>query len=645
MFQQERNESAEKRIDPRDVVLVSLPWAPPTEPSLGLGILQSCLINAGFSAHCLYAAPRLLATLSPKTYEYLANTWGIADFLFTAVLDPLCDDNQLTKVLSIAKFCVDRRPNSMYSTVETLCKLFMHVRHDIMPTFLEKIVDEIIACRPKLVGFTCMFDQTIASVAAAKLLRERDDEIAIVFGGYALYGAPGRTVGEAFPWIDYIVQGDGEIAIVELAKRIIMPTSAKEKPFERFITGAPVPLSESPMPDYSSWFEETRKLALTEGIQINTGIIPVESSRGCWWGQSNHCVFCGIDEESLKYRSKTSDQTIEMLSEMRERYGDHIYRFSDYILPTTFYKTLLPALAEIEPKFRLNAEIKANQTPERLSLFANAGFVELQPGVESFSSKVLRSMDKGLRSIDNVALLLGTYLNRIIINYNILYGLPDDSIEDYLRMLEMIPRMYHLSPPITRTETVVTRFAPLQADPGRFGISKKAVHHSSYETLFSSKFLGQTNFNLDDYAYYFERNFEYKEELCQIYFLLVGVIDHWKSLHRNRFVELSIAHMDNRSIIVDTRFPNAASYELSKIESSVYAAMDLTIARISAVIQETISELGCSAKEVKDAIEELDARRLLWIEGDLAIGLAIPKDVCQAHKDSQWVKSWYSPYV
>lgn len=68
------------------------------------------------------------------------------------------------------------------------------------------------------------------------------------------------------------------------------------------------------------------------------------------------------------------------------------------ILPHRYFATLLPELARRGTGLRLSCEMKANTTPERFDLLARAGFAEVQPGIESFSSRVLRSMDKGVRA-------------------------------------------------------------------------------------------------------------------------------------------------------------------------------------------------------------------------------------------------------
>jgi radical SAM superfamily enzyme YgiQ (UPF0313 family) len=141
----------------------------------------------------------------------------------------------------------------------------------------------------------------------------------------------------------------------------------------------------------------------------------------------------------LSYRSRPAGGVIKTLRELRSRYGDLEFRFSDYILARNHYEELLPILAEEEPPFRLSCEIKANQSVSRMDLLARAGFVELQPGIESFSTELLKAMDKGVRGIHNVATLKLGYLNHVVIHYNVLFGFPGEKLDWYKDMLARIP--------------------------------------------------------------------------------------------------------------------------------------------------------------------------------------------------------------
>ena len=38
-----------------------------------------------------------------------------------------------------------------------------------------------------------------------------------------------------------------------------------------------------------------------------------ETSRGCWWGQIHHCLFCGLNGDTIAYRSKSPGRAVEEL--------------------------------------------------------------------------------------------------------------------------------------------------------------------------------------------------------------------------------------------------------------------------------------------------------------------------------------------
>lgn len=656
-----------------DIALVSMPWAPPIEPCLGLSILKSCLTRAEISARVFHFGTDLLRWLRHDTYQYLADSWGLNEFLFTADLDPALGERQQAAVVKrVLTYWKAGHRYDAYPSAESVFDLFMIVRHEIVPQFLQEAADRTLRSNAKMVGFTCLFDQTMASLALAAKLKSIDPTLTIVFGGYALEGAPGSTVAQAFPCVDYLVRGDGEQAIVDLAQlilgnsksvrrdvratarldftpRILTDTNSLQLGADlasgRIIRAPNYDLNNSPIPDYDDWYDDLSVLEASHKIHVETEVLPVESSRGCWWGQSKHCVFCGIDDETLKYRYKDPSLTLQMLEDMRARYGDVTFRFSDYIMPKVYYSELLPRLADHQPRFRLHSEIKANHPPERIRLLVNAGFVAVQPGVESFSTPVLRSMDKGVRGIDNVCLIKTAYIEHLIIYYNILYGLPDDSVEAYEAMLELLPRIYHFMPPVSRTEIVVTRFAPLQIDPNRFGISTKPVHHECYDVLFSDQFLEDTGFSLDDYGYYFERNFAYSEELRALYNQLVLQVDHWKKQHQTRFVELSYEASDGVLAIRDSRYSSEEMYVLSDAASVLYGRIEHRPVKFDRVRAELNSVGLLTVEESATALAELEESRLIWKEDELVFGLAVPKSVACAHSDEGWHQEWLSIYA
>jgi len=150
----------------------------------------------------------------------IAGSWGINEFIFTGLIDSQFDSEQQDALLAFAEKHLTTRqyPHPRYKTMRDIYELVLNLRTNIIPEFVAECVDRILNYSPKLIGFTCMFDQTLASVAVAKKLKLESSEIRIALGGYALEGDPGANIAQSFPWVDNIVIGDGEEAIVELAR-------------------------------------------------------------------------------------------------------------------------------------------------------------------------------------------------------------------------------------------------------------------------------------------------------------------------------------------------------------------------------------------------------------------------------------------
>lgn len=629
--------------EPR-VALVAMPWPGLSEPSLGLAVLAAELRRHNVSTRVHHLYVRLLEHLTQETYEVIGSTVGLNEFIFTSTIDDL-DSSQLDHLLDVCSDRAGTKPHSRYKTPIDLAEASLRIRNEVIPAYLEDCADRVLTDDPTMVGFTCMFDQTLASAALARVLRRRRPDLLIVAGGYALFGDPGAQVLTTFTEFDAVVQGDGEPSVLALAEASVGRRELSSVPNVR-TSSSPAPkavalaeLAEAPVPEFDDWFNDVRDLEQEHSVRVVVSALPVEGSRGCWWGEVSHCTFCGIDDETLRYRTKPAAKVLDELRVLRGRYGDLELRFSDYILAREHYDHLLPVLERESPRFRLSCEIKANQTPERMRQLAAAGFVAIQPGIESFSPGMLTRMAKGVRGIQNVATLKHGYLNRIVVHYNVLFGYPDEDPEWTKAMLAQLPTIYHLSPPISRSLIQVTRFAPLHSEPHRFGIYRRHRHDWRYDVMFSKAYLEETGFDLDRYVYTFERNFDQSAELVEAHNLLVHQVEHWKSQHRVRDVALTYDARPEGAVFADSRFGPAREIRLDESEWRVYQAIDEAPVLESRIPDRTG---GLSRDVCRAALDRLEEERLVWREGATVLGLAVPEEVHTSHVESNWKSSWLS---
>ena len=121
----------------------------------------------------------------------------------------------------------------------------------------------------------------------------------------------------SFAFMDYAVIGEGDEAfpalLDSLSRRTVTiraPGVAAFRDGKLIHEGQAPPvtnLDALPTPNYDEYFERARGNQLLQDIALSHASysLPMESSRGCWWGAKQHCTFCGLNGGSMAYRSKS----------------------------------------------------------------------------------------------------------------------------------------------------------------------------------------------------------------------------------------------------------------------------------------------------------------------------------------------------
>lgn len=271
--------------------------------------------------------------------------------------------------------------------------------------------------------------------------------------------------------VDLAVLGEGDTAFPRLLDALAeevdpggIPGVARRVGGEVVAT-LPAPpharLDDLPTPDYTEYFTRAARL----GLPTDHIALPFESARGCWWGAKHHCTFCGLNGTTMRFRAKSPERVLEELDHQSRRYRTYRFDAVDNILDPGYLRTLLPAIADNSRDYEIFYEVKANLTRPQLKALAVAGVARLQPGLESLSSAVLSLMDKGVRAAQNVNLLRWARYYGITVGWNILWGFPGETLEDYATQAAAIPHLVHLQPPASADRVWLERFSPLFTDP------------------------------------------------------------------------------------------------------------------------------------------------------------------------------------
>jgi ribosomal peptide maturation radical SAM protein 1 len=222
-----------------------------------------------------------------------------------------------------------------------------------------------------------------------------------------------------------------------------------------------------PDPDFSDFFEAVKASPLA--ARLSPAML-IETARGCWWGAKNHCTFCGLNGDTMAFRAKSAERVLQEIERQVARHGIRHFQAVDNIISHDYFRSLLPILKERALGVTFFYEIKSNLRRDQVQLLREAGVLAVQPGIESLSTHVLALMKKGVTGIQNMALLKWCREFGIEAAWNLLYGFPGETGEDYDTSARYASAIPHLRPPGAVAPIRLDRFSPNFNRAEDFGI-------------------------------------------------------------------------------------------------------------------------------------------------------------------------------
>ena len=634
------------------VALVSMPFSWLRNPSIQLGLLGEIALSHGFPTETFHLMLDFATRVGIPIYDALSQVHGsmMGDWFFSKEAfreeAPDLDEKFLIEFPDAVaeQFGVPRSKanNPMVALRNKLAAT--RIRNEVVPAFLDSMMTEIDWSHFKVVGFSSVFHQTIASFALARRIKEKYPHIKTVFGGANFDGDMGLELTRSTPCIDFAVIGEGDLAFPELLVAL-----AEGKPTDkipgvasrvdgRLVYGGTAPLLEDldqlPVPRYDEFFKRVEAI----GGRTQHAVLPYESARGCWWGQKHHCTFCGVNGAAMRFRSKSPTRVAKELAELARRY--HVFNFEsmDNIVDNEYLTTLFPQLVDGGNDYKLFYETKANLTRQQLKRLRQAGVVELQPGIESLNSHVLQLMKKGTTGIQNVNTLRWATYYDIAIGWNMLWGFAGETEEDFAQQTRLAPSLVHLLPPHGWGRVRMERFAPMFENLEAFPVEYR--HPApGYAYVFPK------NVDLSKVA----RVWDYKMPTDlddSVYVPLTNAMMAWKhaweisgalkkaptitsedspekvSAARREKPILTFSYAHDLLHIVDGRGPERLGYNFEGPLASLYkAASDMPVTVTRAI---ELSGVTVPVNSVRRALDEFCERRLMMRDGERYLSLALP---------------------
>jgi ribosomal peptide maturation radical SAM protein 1 len=460
----------------------------------------------------------------------------------------------------------------------------------------------------------------------ARKLKTQHPNIMVIFGGANCEAEMRLATLRNFPFVDAVCLGEGDVAFPEFLDKLGRGVGLK---VEGIITRAdlhpgadsrvlrsarsPVSLDSLPFPDFDDFFD---------GADIDSDEyrrehrLIFESSRGCWWGQKNHCTFCGLNGATMGFRQKTGERALQELEFLVQKYGKYTRHVTatDNIMPYNYFSSFLPRLVDLSLEISLFYETKANLKKHQIETYRRAGLSAIQPGIESLSTDVLRIMRKGISALQNIQLLKWCHEFGIVPKWNYLAGFPREDPKWYENIPSLVKKVKHLAPPVGVSKLRFDRFSPYTNDPMSFSITQLDPY-PSYKYVYR----GLPPDEVRNVAYYFVGHFDGEDRIDNYTSDAFHELNDWKE----NADEYALFHItcENDTLVFDGRGLNGNIIRLADCFHSVFAKCD-GITTLSALIGDASSD----ARDVTIVFTELERRGIFIREDSQFLNVSIPLD-------------------
>ncbi len=371
---------------------------------------------------------------------------------------------------------------SMFWYKSEKVKDFFRSYANVVDSYINRIMD----FSPDIIGLSLSASTFHSSCEFAKKIRKKNKSVKVVFGGQLFFNK--NYIKKSFQNspVDYILAGEADQALPQLARTIELQKEIKSCPGVYFKKGDQIKFTgQRPL------IEDLDNLPYSDFSDLkiqdydDDEHISIMASRGCVW----NCAFCSSRAFWGKYRYMSGERIHQEIVYQRITKGclGHI-DFMDLVFNGSikrvedFCRLMIdypPPPAHHDMRWTANAIIHPALTKDLLFMMAESGCKRLIFGIESGSERVLKLMKKPFKISDAKRIIKDASSAGIQVTTNFMFGFPGETEKDFQKTLdfikdtgEFIERVYP-----SRTYCAIEEFSHIERNPDQFGIKKPFSHH------------------------------------------------------------------------------------------------------------------------------------------------------------------------
>ncbi|HDM77214.1 MAG TPA: RiPP maturation radical SAM protein 1 [Deltaproteobacteria bacterium] len=612
---------------PYNVALISMPWSLANRASIQLGALKSFLNQnlTDIRVVNIHIFLDVAHNLGISRYNAIAeNTW-IAEAVYAYILN----SELRAEIVSSFKKACRSIPILRDQCVEDIA-LRLKSLHE--KSSIWKVIE-----KADLVGVSICLAQLASSLYFIRETKKRFPKKKVAVGGSAVAGKLGQSMLENVPEVDFVINGEGELPLLNLVKLLKNGATDSENGVPGLIyrdTTGKVIFSECnqiecletlPVPDYDDYFLQLSRLPNLNNLIPG---LPVEASRGCWWHRATPeapekaCQFCNLNLQWKDYRYKTAEKVANEIEHLASRHATTRFFFVDNNLPLWETDKLFRHIEKHRRSYQIFLETRASVTKKTLLLMRRAGVEDVQIGIEGLSTSYLNRIGKGTTTIQNIEIMKNCEELGINNISNLLIGFPgatEAEIEETLEALEYV----FIYKPLRIVKFWLGYNSPVYYRAKDLGL-KNIRNHPNYRYVISEDLY--SNLELMQKDYRFDKK---KQE--KIWRPVVKKVKEWKEFYRKtkeRYPHIPILkYRDAKNFLIISRVsydsPESECFRLRGASRDIYKFCDKTRS-FGSICRKFPS---FPEKDLLNFLNTLVDKKVMFREGNRYLSLAVNIDV------------------
>ncbi len=567
-------------------LLLSMPWLDINLPCYQISYLSEFAKHHGFEVDKRYIYLETASFFNnPKIYQEISSKKRLGEFISASLLFAAKIEN---------------------SKLNKISKTYLAA--------LKNIFNNIAWQNYKLVGFSVSIDQLFSSLLFSKWIKERDPTIKIIFGGPQVAGELGVNLLKSFSQVNWCMNGEGELGFIKLLdglarnkldfKKIPSLIYQKSKSVIQNKKRQISTLNNLIDPNYDEYFAFLNKYPKLKKLAPIS--LFIENSRGCPY----NCVFCNNNLLWTGYRVRPKKDVSRQMKQLSDKYKINNFIFTDNIMLKKSASTLFSAISKLSGKYRLTTEIRSNNLSKKdLYIMKQAGVFELGIGIESFSTNLLKKMNKGTRTIENIQTLKFCEEIGLKVLSQFMLGFPTESQADIDETINNMGYCLSFSPP--HRTTLFSLYSGIQVGkyPKKYHISNIRIDD------FFAKILPKNSLN-----YLHTQSFD--SQKINKYSKLKKKLKNWQNKYEQAIIDneqlLNFYKLQNIIVIKDNR-NKKITHKLNADEMKLYLFCD----SIKNIKQIHAQFPNWNRSHLKCFLDELIAKKLMFNEDNDYLSLAI----------------------